>query len=121
MRHLATVALMLVVASLASYSSAHSGRTDSSGGHNCSQKSINKGLCSGYHYHNGGSSYRDSTLGAAKDAGTGMRKGIGAITGSDTRTYCEVTQEQLGICLNNPACSAAELSRLMEINYAACN
>jgi len=52
MRHLATVALMLVVASLASYSSAHSGRTDSSGGHNCSQKSINKGLCSGYHYHN---------------------------------------------------------------------
>jgi hypothetical protein len=35
---------------------AHSGRTDSSGGHNCSAKSIDKGLCSGYHYHNGGSS-----------------------------------------------------------------
>lgn len=35
---------------------AHSGRTDSSGGHNCSAKSIAKGLCSGYHYHNGGSS-----------------------------------------------------------------
>lgn len=34
--------------------SAHSGRTDSSGGHNCSAKSIAKGLCSGYHYHNGG-------------------------------------------------------------------
>jgi hypothetical protein len=33
--------------------SAHSGRTDSSGGHNCSQKSIEKGLCTGYHYHNG--------------------------------------------------------------------
>jgi len=31
----------------------HSGRTDSSGGHNCSQKSIDKGLCSGYHYHGG--------------------------------------------------------------------
>ena len=29
----------------------HSGRTDSSGGHNCSQKSIDKGLCYGYHYH----------------------------------------------------------------------
>jgi len=29
----------------------HGGRTDSSGGHNCSQKSIDKGLCSGYHYH----------------------------------------------------------------------
>ena len=52
MKTLATVALMLVVASLTSYSSAHSGGTDSSGGHNCSQKSINKGLCSGYHYHN---------------------------------------------------------------------
>lgn len=35
---------------------AHSGRTDSSGGHNCSQKSQEKGLCSGYHYHNGGGS-----------------------------------------------------------------
>ncbi|KMY50988.1 YHYH domain-containing protein [Peribacillus loiseleuriae] len=33
---------------------AHSGRTDSSGGHNCSAKSQAKGLCSGYHYHNGG-------------------------------------------------------------------
>nr|WP_210023537.1 MULTISPECIES: YHYH domain-containing protein [unclassified Paenibacillus] len=39
-----------------SVSIAHSGRTDSSGGHNCSAKSISKGLCSGYHYHNGGSS-----------------------------------------------------------------
>lgn len=34
---------------------AHSGRTDSSGGHNCSSKSIAKGLCTGYHYHNSGS------------------------------------------------------------------
>ena len=33
---------------------AHSGRTDQFGGHNCSAKSIQKGLCSGYHYHNGG-------------------------------------------------------------------
>ncbi len=31
---------------------AHSGRTDSNGGHNCSEKSKRKGLCSGYHYHN---------------------------------------------------------------------
>lgn len=36
--------------------SAHSGRTDSSGGHNCSDKSKAKGLCTGYHYHNGGGS-----------------------------------------------------------------
>ena len=30
---------------------AHSGRTDSNGGHNCSDKSKRKGLCTGYHYH----------------------------------------------------------------------
>ena len=29
----------------------HSGRTDSRGGHNCSDASKRKGLCSGYHYH----------------------------------------------------------------------
>lgn len=40
---------------------AHSGRTDSSGGHNCSEKSQAKGLCSGYHYHNGGSSTSSSS------------------------------------------------------------
>lgn len=31
---------------------AHSARTDSTGGHNCSAKSISKGVCSGYHSHN---------------------------------------------------------------------
>ncbi|XP_060085375.1 uncharacterized protein LOC132564765 [Ylistrum balloti] len=31
---------------------AHPGNTNSSGGHNCSSKSISKGLCIGYHYHN---------------------------------------------------------------------
>lgn len=30
---------------------AHSGRTDKNGGHNCSAKSKQKGLCTGYHYH----------------------------------------------------------------------
>ena len=40
---------------------AHSGRTDSSGGHNCSAKSVQKGLCSGYHYHNNGGSHLDIT------------------------------------------------------------
>jgi len=52
MTSLLKVALLLTVTSLASYSLAHSGRTDSNGGHNCSQKSIERGLCSGYHYHN---------------------------------------------------------------------
>ena len=40
---------------------AHSGRTDSSGGHNCSEKSQAKGLCDGYHYHNGGSTQNKQT------------------------------------------------------------
>jgi hypothetical protein len=44
------VALIFVV-SMSTISFAHSGRTDSSGGHNCSAKSQQKGLCSGYHYH----------------------------------------------------------------------
>ena len=44
------VALIIIV-SVNTISFAHSGRTDSSGGHNCSAKSKQKGLCSGYHYH----------------------------------------------------------------------
>lgn len=42
-------------------SSAHSGRTDASGGHNCSEASKAKGLCTGYHYHNGGAATDTST------------------------------------------------------------
>ncbi|WHY85635.1 YHYH domain-containing protein [Neobacillus novalis] len=44
---------------------AHSGRTDSNGGHNCSEKSKVKGLCTGYHYHNGGSSSGGSSTGGS--------------------------------------------------------
>ena len=47
---------ILTLAAVASYSDAHSGRTDSNGGHNCSQASKDKGLCTGYHYHS--SSYK---------------------------------------------------------------
>ncbi|MGH1372950.1 MAG: YHYH domain-containing protein [Cellvibrionaceae bacterium] len=47
-------ALLLIAVSLASAQAfSHSGRTDSSGGHNCSYKSQQKGLCTGYHYHGG--------------------------------------------------------------------
>lgn len=48
--------VIVLVFSLQNKAEAHPGRTDSSGGHNCSQKSISKGLCTGYHYHNGGGS-----------------------------------------------------------------
>lgn len=40
---------------------AHSGRTDANGGHNCSEKSKQKGLCSGYHYHNSGTTTNSSS------------------------------------------------------------
>jgi hypothetical protein len=45
------VAAILVLSSISTLSSAHPGRTDSNGGHKCSQKSKDKGLCTGYHYH----------------------------------------------------------------------
>ena len=52
------VTMLLVLAAVMSVSvSAHSGRTDSKGGHNCSQASKDKGLCTGYHYHNGTAYY----------------------------------------------------------------
>ncbi|WP_144407020.1 YHYH domain-containing protein [Paenibacillus sp. IHBB 10380] len=44
------MALILVVATSSSVY-AHSGRLDKQGGHKCSAKSKQKGLCTGYHYH----------------------------------------------------------------------
>ena len=48
--------------------SAHSGRTDSSGGHNCSSKSQSKGLCTGYHSHNSGGSTSQSPSQSTKSS-----------------------------------------------------
>jgi len=50
------VSCLVVAVALPTVASAHSGRTDSRGGHNCSENSKRKGLCTGYHYHNGGGS-----------------------------------------------------------------
>ena len=55
------VFVVLVLVLFTQYSSAHSGRTDSSGGHNCSEKSQKKGLCSGYHYHASGDIFEDGS------------------------------------------------------------
>lgn len=49
---LAMITLFFTTTSIAD---AHPGRLDSNGGHNCSEKSKAKGLCTGYHYHNGNS------------------------------------------------------------------
>ena len=46
--------VILFLTSLNMQTLANSGRTDSNGGHNCSQSSKDKGLCTGYHYHNDG-------------------------------------------------------------------
>ncbi|SFK93546.1 hypothetical protein SAMN03159341_102249 [Paenibacillus sp. 1_12] len=43
----------ILALSIVSTSFAHPGRLDSNGGHNCSAASVKKGLCTGYHYHNG--------------------------------------------------------------------
>jgi hypothetical protein len=51
MKKLILASLLFLLAVPTSF--AHSGRTDKNGGHNCSQASIDKGLCTGYHYHNG--------------------------------------------------------------------
>lgn len=53
---LSVLTIFVLVILSSSFAEAHSGRTDSNGGHKCSDKSIAKGLCTGYHYHNGGSS-----------------------------------------------------------------
>ncbi|WP_338654016.1 copper amine oxidase N-terminal domain-containing protein [Lysinibacillus sp. Y5S-8] len=50
------MAMFTLFLATASIAEAHPGRLDGNGGHNCSDKSKAKGLCSGYHYHNGGSS-----------------------------------------------------------------
>jgi hypothetical protein len=50
------------------------------------------------------SSYRESILGAAQQAGTGLRRGLGAMTGADTRTTAEVARAAMqGLDINNPA------------------
>ncbi|MBN8431281.1 YHYH domain-containing protein [Microbulbifer salipaludis] len=43
--------ILLSILVLSGPAFSHSGNTDSNGGHNCSEKSKKKGLCSGYHYH----------------------------------------------------------------------
>jgi hypothetical protein len=50
------------------------------------------------------SSYRESILGAAQSAGTGLRRGIGALTGADTMTNPEAARKAMqGLDINNPA------------------
>ena len=67
---------------------AHSGRTDSSGGHNCSEKSKAKGLCTGYHYHNGGSGGSSSS-----GSKSGSSSGGSSSSGSSSSTKSSSSQQ----------------------------
>lgn len=51
MKNLINVFLVMFCVASISPTFAHGGRTDTSGGHKCSEKSQQKGLCTGYHYH----------------------------------------------------------------------
>ncbi|MFS0727025.1 copper amine oxidase N-terminal domain-containing protein [Paenibacillus sp. 1P07SE] len=96
-----TILLVLVFVLMFSASAAaHSGRTDSRGGHNCSEKSKAKGLCTGYHYHNGGagdssSKSNGSTSGSSttskssgtNSSGTSSQKQTSAVQTSDIIIY----------------------------------
>lgn len=68
---------------------AHSGRTDGRGGHNCTEKSIAKGLCTGYHYHNGGVSSPPTTTQAPKTAPVVQSPPIKIIVNGQTQTYSQ--------------------------------
>ena len=48
---IALLTLVAIIFTGTSLAAAHPGRLDSNGGHNCSDKSKAKGLCTGYHYH----------------------------------------------------------------------
>ncbi|KKK39976.1 hypothetical protein WQ57_01510 [Mesobacillus campisalis] len=70
---------------------AHSGGKDANGGHNCSEKSKAKGLCTGYHYHNGGGT---SDSGGSSSGGSSSGSAPAATRNdkdcSDFATYDEV-------------------------------
>ncbi|QGH33174.1 YHYH domain-containing protein [Gracilibacillus salitolerans] len=70
-KNLLFLIIVLILIPFHSTLEAHSGRTDSSGGHNCSAKSIAKGLCTDYHYHNGGGS---SSSGSSSSSSSNIPK-----------------------------------------------
>jgi hypothetical protein len=70
---------------------AHSGGTDANGGHNCSEKSKAKGLCTGYHYHNGGGSSGGSSSGGSS-SGSAPAATRNDKDCSDFATYDEVVE-----------------------------
>ena len=61
------IALCMCLLVVSTQSISHSGRTDKNGGHNCSEKSKKKGLCTGYHYHKKGETLKKQAKDKKKD------------------------------------------------------
>ncbi|MHA7967616.1 stalk domain-containing protein [Paenibacillus sp. CAU 1782] len=79
------VIVLTVMLLFTTVASAHSGRTDANGGHNCSQKSKDKGLCTGYHYHNSGKSSGGSSSSSGTSSGSeSSSSSKGNTTGSNS-------------------------------------
>ena len=50
------------------------------------------------------SSFQEAMIRQAQSAGTGLRRGVGALTGADTRTNPEAARAAMqGLDINNPA------------------
>lgn len=69
----ALIIIMCLFFSTAGFS--HSGGLDKKGGHNCSEKSKRKGLCSGYHYHRAAEAAVAGILDQTKSAARVASKG----------------------------------------------
>ena len=116
------ILLLLFTAGIICYS--HSGRTDSSGGHNCSAKSRAKGLCSGYHYHNSGSGSkstkvkvqsRSTTENKIKEMQT-LLKNNGYYSGSIDGIMGSGTQKAARRYLNDKNYNDERLNYLLKVN-----
>lgn len=80
---------------------AHSGRTDSNGGHNCSDKSKAKGLCSGYHYHNGGNSSGSGSSGSSSTTSSKKTTNSNTKTSEATKVKKSYSESNLTVFIEN--------------------
>ncbi|MCR8656717.1 copper amine oxidase N-terminal domain-containing protein [Paenibacillus endoradicis] len=87
--------IILSIALLVPTTAAHSGRTDANGGHNCSEKSKSKGLCTGYHYHSGSS----STSSSSSSSNSSTKKSNSSSSKSKTTTVKKAEYEKSSVTL----------------------
>ena len=85
------IVMLLSLALFVPTTAAHSGRTDANGGHKCSEKSINKGLCTGYHYHSGPKSTSSSSSSTSSKS---TKKNSSSTSSSKTTTVKKAEYEK---------------------------